>query len=244
MKDYKEIAAEVFARRDEYLIKQKKRRKTVSVALSLCAAICVVIGVTVAYSRLSGRWVTDIGSTGEEILSLMNTPTVPIVLPTEEPTAPHTDIPPDGADKPPYAGTPVPVIPFGPDKGGMNKAVAEMAGAAKSDMVVYATVDCLEVYGNNARCTLSVEKTLKGDAAEKVYFNISESDREGFMALITGEKAVFFLSEGESGLYLTHGSPSIFYEAGEDDFRSYDEAGLICYYLTMSEIEMMTEAGL
>ncbi len=234
MKDYKEVAREVFARRDEYLIKQKKVRKTVAAAASLCAALCVVIGVSVGYFRLGGgEQVTDTGSTREEMISLMNTP-----------TAPYTDIDPGNADEPPYTGTPVYGVPSQPDKDIANKIAAERAGIAKSDTVVYATIERFDAVGTDVLCTLTVEKTLKGDGAKEIYFNISEADREGFLALIKGEKAVFFLSEGEHGLYLTHGSPSIFYEAGEDDFRSYDQTGLICYCLTMSEIEKLTEAGL
>lgn len=234
MKDYKEIAAEVFARRDEYLIKQKKRRKAVSAAISLCAAICVVIGVSVAYSRFSGAEITDTGSTEKEIISLMN-----------KPDAPQTDINPGNADEPPYTGNPEYGTPSSPDKGSIQQIpVADRAGVAKSDVVVYATIKRFDAVGVGVLCTLTVEKTLKGDGAKEIYFNISEADREGFMALVKGERAVFFLSEGEHGLHLTHGSPSVFYEAGEDDFRSYDETGLICYYLTMSEIENLTEAGL
>lgn len=232
MKDYKEIAAEVFARRDEYLIKQKKRRKAVASAASLCAVLCVVIGVAVGYRRLGGEFAVDVtDSSGEEILSLMNTPTIPSEQPdTAEPTY----------NEPPVHGF---STSTGDGKGYAESDVTDRAGAAQSDRVVYATVERFQQIGTDIICTLTVEKTLKGEEADTVSFNISEEDREDFMALIKGEKGVFFLSEGEHGLVLTHGGSSIFYEAGEDDYRSYDETGLICYYLTMEEIENITEAG-
>lgn len=209
MKDYKEVAREVFARRDEYLIKQKKRRKVVAAAVSLCAVFCVAVGLAVGYERV---WNIDGG-----VDSVMVTPTPDSTLTTEEKY---------------YSGT---------LKG---SAVADRAGIKSSDIVVYGEAISFEQIGEDILCTLSVEKTLRGDESDTVCFNISESDRKGFMALAKSGKGVFFLKDESGGLSLTHGGSSIFYEAGEDDFRSYDETGLICYYLTMEEIENITEAGL
>lgn len=238
MKDYKEVAREVFARRDEYLIKQKKRRKAVAAIASFCVALCVVVGVAVGYERVVN---TDGGIAGATeasgIESTMSTPTVTTTSPGEpdpdyEPGKHFGGFPPLGTGDvdDPYNGT--------------AETIADRAGAAVSELVVYGTVTDFDELGTDILCTLTVERTMKGEETDTVSFNISETDREGFMALVKGGKGVFFLKSGEHGYELTHGSPSIFYEAGEDDFRSYDETGLICFNLTMEEIENLTEAGL
>ena len=232
MKDYKEIAREVFARRDEYQIKQKKRRKAVAAIASTCAVLCAVIAGTLGYGNMQNKLgVADTSPTGW-LDSIMVTPTVPTTSPSE----PLSDDDPDEM-LPTYSGV------YGDSDKGYAGTVADRAGVQASDVVVYGEIVSFQQIGTDILCTLTVEKTLKGEESATVSFNISEEDRSGFMALIKGEKAVFFLREDTHGLSLTHGSPSIFYEAGEDDFRSYDETGLICFNLTMKEIERLTEAG-
>lgn len=214
MKDYKEIAAEVFARRDEYLVKQKKRRKTIAAVASVCAALCVAVVVGV------GIWnkykVTD-----------------PTSLPYKDKVVvapPVTEFPEKGN---PVIGTPV-----------TGKPVGDSVAVKGSDVVVYAQIESFESVGDGILCTLSVIDMLKGEDADQISFVFRIEDKVRYEALAQCDKGVFFLKKGEKELCLTNGGSSIFYEVDDDDFRAYDETGLIGYYLTMKEIVDLTEAGL
>jgi len=231
MKDYKEIAAEVFARRDEYLIKQKKRRKTIAAVASVCAALCVAVGVGV------GIWnkykVTD-----------------PTSLPYKDKVVvapPVTEFPEKGN---PIVGTPDAPDDI-PNKGSINfgslvtgTPLGESAAVKGSDVVVYAQIESFESVGDGILCTLSVIDMLKGEDADQISFVFRIEDNVRYEALAQCDKGVFFLKKGEKELRLTNGGSSIFYEVDDDDFRAYDETGLIGYYLTMKEIVDLTEAGL
>ena len=238
MKDYKEIAAEVFARREEYLVKQKKRRKTIAAVASVCAALCVVISVVVGYGIMQNKGAVDETSPTGDVDSIMISPTMPTTGSNGDNSGHDPDkyVPDTGPNH--YLG--VDDAPYG----GAVENAADRAGVEASSLVVYGTVTDFDELGTNIICTLSVEKTVKGEENEQVKFNISKEDRGGFMALAVSGKGVFFLKEEPYGFALTNGGSSIFYEVGEDDFRSYDETGLICYYLTMEEIEDLTEEGL
>ncbi len=227
MKDYKEIAAEVFARRDEYLTKQKKRRKAIAAVASACAMLCVAVGVGVGIwnkYKVSG----------------------PTSLPYKDKVVgapPVTEFPEKGN---PIVGTPDDI----PNKGSINfgtpvtgTPVGDSVAVKGSDVVVYAQIESFESVGDSILCTLSVIDMLKGEDADQISFVFCLEDKVRYEALAQCDRGVFFLKKGEKALRLTNGGSSIFYEVDDDDFRAYDETGLIGYYLTMKEIVDLTEAG-
>lgn len=214
MKDYKEIAAEVFVRRDEYLIKQKNRRKIIATVASVCAVLCVVVGVSVGFGNM--HKVSE-PTSGRDKGGLVDAP-------------PVTEFPERGN---PVVGTPVTGTPVG-----------DSVDVKGSDVVVYAEMVSFEGIDDDILCTLSVIDVLRGEDADSISFVFRPEDKVRYEALAQCSKGVFFLKKGEQGLRLTNGGSSIFYEVDDDDFRAYDDTGLIGYYLTMKEIVDLTEAGL